>query len=83
MSKYEAFLTKDIEFMENALIPKIVLFLQLFSATVMLITTNVLKMMFPTVKKTNGPKKNTISFRSLNILFIVLMFVMAFPFGFK
>ena len=69
--------------MENALIPKIVLFLQLFSATVMLITTIVLKMMFSSAKKTNAPKKNTISFKSLNILFIVWMFITAIPFGFK
>ena len=72
-----------MEFMENALIPKLCLFLQLFSATVMLLTTIVLKMMFSTVKKIKGPKKNTISFRSLNILFIVWMFVMAIPFGFE
>ena len=82
-TKYEAFLTDKKEFMDNALIPKIVLFLQLFSATVMLITTIVLKIMFNSVKKTNGPKKNTISFRSLNILFIVWMFITAIPFGFK
>ena len=69
--------------MENALIPKIALSLHLLSATVLLITTILLKMMFSTVKKTNGPKKNTISFRSLNILFIVWMFVMAIPFGFE
>ena len=82
-TQYEAFLTDKKEFMENTLIPKIVLVLQLFSATVMLITTIVLKILFSSVKKTSGPKKNTISFKSLNILFIVWMFVTAIPFGFK
>ena len=49
----------------------------------MLITTIVLKILFSSGKKTSGSKKNTISFKSLNILFIVWMFVTAIPFGFK
>ena len=82
-TRYEAFLTDEKDCMEDLLIPKIVVVLHLFSALVMLITTLVLKIMYNGLKKTNGPKKNTISFRSLNIFCIVMMFITAIPFGFN
>ena len=59
------------------------LVLQLFSATFMLITTVVIKILFRSVHKSKTPKKNTISFKSLNILHILWMFINAVSFGFK
>ena len=80
-SRYEAFLTNKNVFMQNAFMPKFALGLQLFSATLMLVTTLVLKILFSSVKKAKTQKRNTISFRSLNILHILWMFVTAVPFG--
>jgi hypothetical protein len=57
--------------------------LQLFSATFMLITTVLIKILFGSVHKSKTPKKNTISFKSLNILYISWMFINAVPFGLK
>ena len=57
--------------------------LQLFSAAFMLITTVVIKILFRSVDKSKPPKKNTISFKSLNILYISWMFINAIPFGLK
>jgi hypothetical protein len=55
----------------------------LFSATFMLITTVLIKILFRGVDKSKPPKKNTISFKSLNILYISWMFINAIPFGLK
>ena len=57
--------------------------LQLFSAIFMLITTVVIKILFRGVDKSKQPKKNTISFKSLNIMYISGMFINAIPFGLK
>ena len=57
--------------------------LQLFSAIFMLITTVVIKILFRGVDKSKQPKKNTISFKSLNTMYISGMFINAIPFGLK
>ena len=56
---------------------------QLFSAIFMIITTVVIKILFRGVDKSKPPKKNTISFKSLNILYISWMFINTVPFGLK
>ena len=82
-SKYEAFLTNKHGFMQNPFMSKFALGLQLFSAALMVVITRMLKILFSGVKKTKTQKRNIISFKSLNILYILWMFITAVPFGLK
>jgi hypothetical protein len=77
------------DFIWNAILLKVAIVFQALSATFMMITSIGIKILFNVDKKSKPKSRNTVSFKSLNIIYSLWMLIIAIPtltnfwFGFK